>query len=94
LKIRPKFGKDALERKIWISATALSDDDVTNKLEFDRRKLQNLKYSQYRRFNKEAKLLIILISLSKLNSVARVRERTISNERPPLVGKVSANFCG
>jgi hypothetical protein len=30
----------------------------------------------------------------KLNSVALVRERTISTERPPLVCKVSANFCG
>jgi hypothetical protein len=29
----------------------------------------------------------------KLNSVARVRERTIPTERPPLVGEVSANFC-
>jgi hypothetical protein len=28
----------------------------------------------------------------KLNSVALVRERTIPIERPPLVGKVSANF--
>jgi hypothetical protein len=30
----------------------------------------------------------------KLNSVAWVRERTLPTERPPLVGKVSANFCG
>jgi hypothetical protein len=28
------------------------------------------------------------------NSVALARERTISTERPPLVGEVSANFCG
>jgi hypothetical protein len=28
------------------------------------------------------------------NSVALVRERTILTERPPLVGEVSANFCG
>ena len=27
-------------------------------------------------------------------SVALVRERTIPTERPPPVGKVSANFCG
>jgi hypothetical protein len=26
--------------------------------------------------------------------VASVRERTISTERPPIVGEVSANFCG
>jgi hypothetical protein len=30
----------------------------------------------------------------KLNSVARVRERTLPTERPPLVGEVGANFCG
>jgi hypothetical protein len=30
----------------------------------------------------------------KINSVAFVRERTIPTERPPLVGEVSANFCG
>jgi hypothetical protein len=28
------------------------------------------------------------------NPVALVRERTIPTERPPLVGEVSANFCG
>jgi hypothetical protein len=28
------------------------------------------------------------------NSMALVRERTIPTERPPPVGKVSANFCG
>jgi hypothetical protein len=28
------------------------------------------------------------------NSVALVRERPIPTERPPLVGEVSANFCG
>jgi hypothetical protein len=27
------------------------------------------------------------------NSMARVRERTIPIERPPLVGEVIANFC-
>jgi hypothetical protein len=31
---------------------------------------------------------------TKTNSVALVRERTIPNERQPLVGEVSANFCG
>jgi hypothetical protein len=30
----------------------------------------------------------------KTNSVALVRKRTIPNERPPLVGEVSANFSG
>jgi hypothetical protein len=28
---------------------------------------------------------------TKLNSMARIRERTILTERPPLVGEVSAN---
>jgi hypothetical protein len=31
---------------------------------------------------------------STTNSVALVRERTISTERPQLAGEVSANFCG
>jgi hypothetical protein len=31
---------------------------------------------------------------AKLNSVALVRKRTIPTERPQLLGKVSANFCG
>jgi hypothetical protein len=30
----------------------------------------------------------------KLNSMALVRERTIPTELPPLVGEVSANYCG
>jgi hypothetical protein len=30
----------------------------------------------------------------KKNSVALVRKRTIPTKRPPLVGEVSANFCG
>jgi hypothetical protein len=30
----------------------------------------------------------------KKNSVASVRKRTIPTERPPLVGQLSANFCG
>jgi hypothetical protein len=34
------------------------------------------------------------IKKTRLNSVALVRERTIPTERPPLVGEVSANFCG
>jgi hypothetical protein len=30
----------------------------------------------------------------KTNSVAWVRERTVQTDRPPLVGELSANFCG
>ena len=33
-------------------------------------------------------------TLTKLNSMALVRERTIPTERSPPVGEVSANFCG
>jgi hypothetical protein len=40
------------------------------------------------------KLLLLLLLLLKLNSVALVLELTIPTERPPLVGEVSANFCG
>jgi len=35
-----------------------------------------------------------LSQLTKLNSVALVRTRTIPTERPPPVGEVSANLCG
>jgi hypothetical protein len=34
------------------------------------------------------------VFITKLNFVALVPERTIPTERPPLVGEVSANFCG
>jgi len=34
------------------------------------------------------------MGITKLNSVALVRTRTIPTERPPPVGEVSANFCG
>jgi hypothetical protein len=37
---------------------------------------------------------IRLHSKEKLNSVASVREKTISTERQPLVGDISASFCG
>jgi hypothetical protein len=40
------------------------------------------------------KLSYLAKSKLKLNSVASVRELTIPPERPPLVGEVSANFCG
>jgi hypothetical protein len=32
------------------------------------------------------------VALTKLNSVALVRKRTIPTDRPPLVGEVSANL--
>jgi hypothetical protein len=34
------------------------------------------------------------IQFVNMNSVASVRVRTVSTERPPLVGVVGANFCG
>jgi hypothetical protein len=36
----------------------------------------------------------ILLQKKRTSSMARVRERTILTERQPLVGEVSANFCG
>jgi hypothetical protein len=39
-------------------------------------------------------LYLWYIKKIKLNSMALVRELTIPTERPPLVGEVSANFCG
>jgi hypothetical protein len=33
------------------------------------------------------------LTVHRIDSVPLVRERTIPTERPPLVGKVSANFC-
>jgi hypothetical protein len=39
-------------------------------------------------------ILMLNLYLKKINSVALVRKRTIPAERPPLVGEVSANFCG
>jgi hypothetical protein len=36
----------------------------------------------------------LLKTKAELNSVAWVRERNIPTERPPLVGKIIANFCG
>jgi hypothetical protein len=35
-----------------------------------------------------------LENVIKKNSMVWVRERTIPTERPPLVGEVTANFCG
>jgi hypothetical protein len=35
-----------------------------------------------------------LFEIKQTNSVALVRKRTIPTERPPLVGEVSAYFCG
>jgi hypothetical protein len=39
-------------------------------------------------------LILTVYSKKKLNSVAVVRKRTIPTELPPLVGEVSAKFCG
>ena len=43
---------------------------------------------------KISSMAVILLVITKLNSVALVRTRTIPTERPPPVGEVSANFCG
>jgi hypothetical protein len=47
---------------------------------------------KYRRFGDSDCLYPLY--LKKLNSMVRVRERTIPTERPPLVGEVIANLCG
>jgi hypothetical protein len=39
-------------------------------------------------------LYTIVRILTKLNSMASFHERILPTERPPLVGDVSANFCG
>ena len=44
--------------------------------------------------NRAHLIIVVLITKTKLNSVALVRERTIPTERPPPVGEVSANICG
>jgi hypothetical protein len=36
----------------------------------------------------------VVYNFQNSNSVAWVRGRTITTEQPPLVGEVSANFCG
>jgi hypothetical protein len=36
----------------------------------------------------------IMATSLKKNSVALARKQTTPTERPPLVGEVSANFCG
>jgi hypothetical protein len=37
---------------------------------------------------------VIIIVIINNNSRAFLRERTIPTERPPLVGEISADFCG
>jgi hypothetical protein len=45
-------------------------------------------------FSKTDEIYINSFYIYLKNSVALVRKRTIPTERPPLVGGVSANFCG
>jgi hypothetical protein len=53
-----------------------------------------IEMSKARKLAGSSRNLISRYSIYKLNSVALVRKRTISIERLPLVGEVSANFCG
>jgi hypothetical protein len=39
-------------------------------------------------------LILLSVHITNYNTAALVREQTILTERPPLVGEVSANFCG
>jgi hypothetical protein len=41
-----------------------------------------------------AKLTVHMSAVSHMGDAELVRERTIPTERPPLVGEVSANYCG
>jgi hypothetical protein len=41
-----------------------------------------------------ARMFLIRKRISKKNSMASVRKRTIPTKRPPLVGEVTAKFCG
>jgi hypothetical protein len=47
-------------------------------------------------FNKKNDNLYTIVGFKKLklNSVTSLRKQTTPTERPPLVGEVSANFCG
>jgi hypothetical protein len=58
------------------------------------RPLQLLKTCSKDFFFKTKLIVEYMAARKKLNSVALVYERTIPTERPPLVGEVSAKFCG
>jgi hypothetical protein len=58
-----------------------------------RNSIQNLFSSHLLSRNVKIILLLYIIIIIT-NAVALVLERTIPTERPPLVGEVSANFCG
>jgi hypothetical protein len=45
-------------------------------------------------FSQPHQNVLQLSQQTKLNSVALARKRTMRTERPPLVGELSANFCG
>jgi hypothetical protein len=47
----------------------------------------------YLSVNSINRLIFVMETKTKLNSVVLIRERTIPIERPPLVGKVSARFA-
>jgi hypothetical protein len=67
--------------------------DIENLVKFDglTQKLKKGERKSHR--HRQHGDIISLVSL-KLNSVDLVRKQTIPTERPPLVGEVSANFCG
>jgi hypothetical protein len=94
--VDPGVGLDALEKRKMLPMPGIellpsSLQPVSKEIElswvpFTREVWVNDVYKErYAVFNKSQK---------QTNSVALVRERTVSTERPPLVGEVSANFCG
>jgi hypothetical protein len=50
-------------------------------------------YDNLKSPNYENKILSVVLQAYN-NNMVLVRERTITTERPPLVGEVSATFCG
>jgi hypothetical protein len=80
----------ACTERIWVLAlTSVTFRVLENTLLAGKACLWNSTYIQL-----QYSMLIPKVSLTKLNSVTLVRERTIPTERPPLVGEVIANFCG
>jgi hypothetical protein len=85
----------------------LDTTGTTNMAELIFESLYNVATLEQQSFNKTSFEIIMngrtelrplglwLVSASKKkSSVAFVRKRTIPTERPPLVGEVSATFCG
>jgi hypothetical protein len=79
----------------WQAALELHAFQYYDRFEgFNPRGLQPSLFSQKKLGTISRYECLLSQNYAKLNSVAWVRERTIPTEWPPLVGKVSAKFCG